>query len=137
MTKESEEAQLERIERLRRDALAKELEEIRKRIPIKQKTKNQIETNLRDRSVQAKGVKTAGITAGYIATEKTTGETFILKQFFKDKSDCQTAQDLQNRNDGVQEFLGATIYQFLLYDRAPKEQLVVPDQDNPEWCFSF
>ncbi len=136
MAKESEDAQLEKIERLRKEALAKELEKIRKKIPIKQKTKNLIEASLRDRAVaeqesfQAKGAKTAGITAGYIATEKTTGETFILKQFFKDKSDCQTAQDLQNRNDGVQEFIGATIYQFLLYDRAPKEQLVVPDKDN-------
>lgn len=137
MAKESEDAQLEKIERLRREALAKELEKIRNKTPIKQKTKNIIEASLRDRAVaeqesfQAKGAKTAGITAGYIATEKTTGETFILKQFFKDKNDCQTAQDVQNRNDGVQEFIGATIYQFLLYDRAPKEQLVVPDQDNP------
>ena len=138
MAKESEDAQLEKIERLRKEALAKELQTIRDSLPIQQKTKDAVEASLRDKTVaeqesfQAKGKKAAGVSAGYVAKETATGETFILKQFFKKDSDCRTDQDLQNRNDGVQEFIGATMYQFLLYDRAPKEQIVTPDKDNPK-----
>lgn len=138
MAKDSEDVQLEKIERLRREALAKELQKIRDSLPIQQQTKDAVEASLRDKAVanqesfQEKGKKAAGVSAGYVAQETATGETFILKQFFKKHSDCKNNQDLQNRNDGVQEFIGATMYQLLLYDRAPKEQIVTPDKKNPK-----
>ncbi len=129
-------AQLEEMDRKRREALAEELQKIREKSPIKQQTKDAVELSLRDKivsnqeSFQTKGSKGAGFSAGYVATEKATGETFILKQFYKNESDCVTEQDKTNRMDGVQEFIGSTMYQFLLYDRAPKEQLVTPDKEN-------
>ena len=73
MAKESEDAQLEKIERLRKEALAKELQTIRDSLPIQQKTKDAVEASLRDKTVaeqesfQAKGKKAAGVSAGYVA----------------------------------------------------------------------
>ena len=125
-----EELQLAKIDLLRKEALAKELAKIKIDSPIQKKTKNIVEDSLRDKVVatedqyQRKGKKAAGMSAGYVATEKATGETFILKQFFIKDSDCRTEQDVLNREDGVRELVGSTMYQFLLYDNAPKEQLV-------------
>ena len=80
-----------------------------------------------------KGQKQAGVSGGYVATESETGETFILKHFYKSNQDIpsgsdqkRTAQHGQDRQDAVRELLGSTMYQFLLYDRAPKEGLVKP-----------
>jgi hypothetical protein len=95
-----------------------------------------VNDSLRDKAVSteqnftAKGKKEAGVSAGYVATENETGNTFILKKFHKDANSIsllnqkQVRQANQDRQDGVRELLGAAMYQFLLYDRAPKEQLV-------------
>jgi hypothetical protein len=86
-----------------------------------------------------KGVKQAGVSAGYIAKEKDTDNTFILKQFYKKHDYCleepdeeKRRQRIDDRRDGVREWLGSAMYQFLLYDRAPKEGLVIPDEANPK-----
>ena len=88
-----------------------------------------------------KTAKAQGITNGYIATEKETGDTFILKQFYKSiaKLPKEIAYDpdafgrvLNDRDDGMTELLGSTLYQLLLYNRAPKEALVLPDQNNSD-----
>jgi hypothetical protein len=79
-----------------------------------------------------KGAKLTGVSGGYVATESDTGETFLLKHFYKSNqdiplgSDKEMKQHLQDRQDAVRELLGSTMYQFLLYDRAPKEGLVKP-----------
>ncbi|MCC8371387.1 MAG: phosphatidylinositol 4-kinase [Rickettsia endosymbiont of Pseudomimeciton antennatum] len=90
----------------------------------------------------AKGVKQAGVSAGYIAQEDVTDNTFILKQFYKSHTDClaikkqkKQTQALNDRRDGVQELIGSSLYQLLLYDRTPKEELVKPDQNNPNSLF--
>ncbi|KAJ6645172.1 hypothetical protein Bhyg_00374 [Pseudolycoriella hygida] len=90
----------------------------------------------------AKGVKQAGVSAGYIAQEDVTNNTFILKQFYKNHTDCfaikdqkQQMQALNDRRDGVQELIGSGLYQLLLYDRTPKEELVKPNQNNPKSLF--
>ncbi|WP_425362866.1 hypothetical protein [Candidatus Tisiphia endosymbiont of Hybos culiciformis] len=90
----------------------------------------------------AKGAKQAGLSAGYIAQENVTGNSFILKQFYKSHTDClaidnqkKRMQALNDRRDGVQELIGSSLYQLLLYDRAPKEELVTPDQNNPNSLF--
>ena len=87
----------------------------------------------------AKGKKQSGVSAGYIATKAGTDETFILKHFYKNHDDClleptvkKQEQAVSDRQDGVRELFGSTMYQFLLYDRAPKEELVTPDQGNPK-----
>ncbi len=87
----------------------------------------------------AKGKKESGVSAGYIATKSGTDETFILKHFYKSHADCllepgieKQRQAVADRKDGVRELFGSTMYQFLLYDRAPKEELVTPDQNNPK-----
>lgn len=98
---------------------------------------------LRDRAIikqsgfSRKGNKQDGVSAGYIAQENKTGNTFILKHFYKSYKDCLTPdkqkwdnQALSDRTDGVQELIGSSMYQFLLYDRAPKEELVVPNKAN-------
>jgi hypothetical protein len=75
------------------------------------------------------GKKESGITEGFIAKDK-QGNTFILKQFFKDEKHAPERKDLDNRRDNVQELVTGTMYQFLLYDRAPKIELVRPDKAN-------
>ena len=133
-----EELQLAKIDLLRKEALAKELAKIKTDFPIQKKTKNIVEDSLRDKVVatedqyQRKGKKAAGMSAGYVATEKATGETFILKQFYIKDSDCRTEQDVLNREDGVRELVGSIMYQFLLYDNAPKEQLVKSSEVPPK-----
>ena len=39
-------------------------------------------------------------------------------------------QAINDRNDGIRELIGAGMYQALLYDRAPKEQLVISKEEN-------
>lgn len=113
----------------------KELKKIRLDPETKNKTKATLSASLRDKAVaeerefQHRGEKSSGMSSGYVATETETGQTFLLKQFFKQQSDCgkeggESSQDRTNRSDGVRELIGATMYQFLLYDHAPKEQLV-------------
>ena len=72
--------------------------------------------------------KLEGLTAGYIAKDKETGETFILKHFYKEPQ--SENQKVKDRKEGVRELIGSTMYQLLLYNRAPKEALVLPDQEN-------
>ncbi|WP_375318904.1 hypothetical protein [Candidatus Tisiphia endosymbiont of Oplodontha viridula] len=89
-----------------------------------------------------KGAKQAGVSAGYIAQEEVTGKSFILKQFYKSHTDCLAIDDkkkrmqaLNDRRDGVQELIVSSLYQLLLYNRAPKEELVKPDENNPNSLF--
>jgi hypothetical protein len=83
-----------------------------------------------------KGRKQAGLSEGYIATENETGETFMVKHSYKSNqnipsgSDEEIKQHKKNRQDAVRELLGSTMYQLFLYDRAPKEELVIPDEQN-------
>ena len=87
------------------------------------------------RKEDKEGEKPGGLSQGYIATEKETGKTFILKHVYKSSKDVPAGdrqdQDNLDRQDGVRELLGSTMYQLLLYDRAPKEGLVIPDGQDP------
>jgi hypothetical protein len=106
-----------------------ELDDLKKKKPVTNLDKSTVEQSLRDKSVldQAAftevGKKEAGVTQGYIAKDE-QGNTFILKQFPKDEKHANSHQDLENRRDNVQELVTGTMYQFLLYDRAPKIELV-------------
>ncbi|MDD9335263.1 MAG: hypothetical protein PV347_04420 [Rickettsiaceae bacterium] len=124
------------------DALAKENKPARPK-KLEESKKDPLETMLRDRitvkntEFTKKGNKQAGVSAGYIAKETATGNTFMLKRFYKQHRSClalqgekQQQQALADRDDGVRELIGSSMYQFLLYDRTPKEALVVSDQVN-------
>ncbi|MCC8370934.1 MAG: hypothetical protein LN566_06370 [Rickettsia endosymbiont of Stiretrus anchorago] len=65
--------------------------------------------------------KSEGVSGGYIADEKATGKTFMLKQFYKKGADVETTQQWMDRNDAVRELIGGNMYEQLLYNRAPKE----------------
>lgn len=132
-----EQLQLQKILKQRERERAKELYELEQsKLVQKQETREAVEQTIRDRRTAqqedftAKGQKEAGVSARYVATEDASGKTFILKQMYKHASDAPTAQDKLNRRDGVNELIGSTLYQFLLYDSAPKEELVVPNQEN-------
>ncbi|BFD45731.1 MAG: hypothetical protein DMENIID0002_03770 [Rickettsia endosymbiont of Sergentomyia squamirostris] len=125
------------------DALAKENKPARPKKLVESEAKKRVEAMLRDKTIaqqenfQAKGYKQVGGSAGYIAEETATGNTFILKRFYKRHADCLTLSDstrrtqaIQDRNDGVNELIASSMYQFLLYDRAPKEEMVIPDELN-------
>ncbi|WP_341761958.1 hypothetical protein [Candidatus Tisiphia endosymbiont of Thecophora atra] len=122
------------------DALAKENKPARPK-KLEESKKDLLETMLRDRvtakntEFKRKGDKQAGVSAGYVAEEQETQNTFMLKRFYKQHDHCfslqtneQRNQALADRNDGVRELIGSSMYQFLLYDRTPKEALVVSDQ---------
>lgn len=107
------------------------------------KKKKAVNESLRDKIVSTEqsfteiSKKNDGVSAGFVAIENETKNTFILKQFNKDKKDSNNIEDpaaryqsLSDREDGVRELLGASMYQFLLYDRAPKIGLVVSDNDS-------
>ncbi|MFU7502788.1 MAG: hypothetical protein ACE1S7_05135 [Candidatus Tisiphia sp.] len=124
------------------DALAKENKPARPK-KLEESKKYPLETMLRDRitvkntEFTKKGNKQAGVSAGYIAKETATGNTFMLKRFYKQHRSClalqgekQQQQALADRDDGVRELIGSSMYQFLLYDRTPKEALVISDQVN-------
>ncbi|KAJ6645029.1 hypothetical protein Bhyg_00230 [Pseudolycoriella hygida] len=114
-----------------------------KRLNIQDNTKSVINQMLADRTIMSQTdflagrAKEAGISAGYITIDKAGGHTFILKHFHKNHKDClllpkkKQQQAIIDRRDAVQELIGATMYQFLLYDRAPKEALVTPDASHP------
>lgn len=113
---------------------------------------NNIEELLRDKNIakqgefSSKGPKQAGVSAGYIATEKSSSDTFLLKQFYKSNTSakknstnilcCINSQKLNQAQrdmiDAVQELLASHMYQLLLYDRAPKEALTMPDKLNSD-----
>ncbi|WP_342268268.1 hypothetical protein [Candidatus Tisiphia endosymbiont of Empis tessellata] len=109
---------------------------------LEESKKDSLETMLRDRitvkntEFTKKGNKQAGVSAGYIAKETATGNIFMLKRFYKQHRSClalqgeKQQQALADRDDGVRELIGSSMYQFLLYDRTPKEALVVSDQVN-------
>ncbi|KJV75095.1 Uncharacterised protein [Orientia tsutsugamushi] len=116
---------------------------------------NNIEELLRDKNIakqgefSPKGPKRAGISAGYIATEKSSGNTFLLKQFYKSNTSAkksstsilcciksQTSDQYQSDMiDAIQELLASQMYQLLLYDRAPKEALTMPDKLNSKFLY--
>lgn len=122
----------------RKAALQNELREIKINA---EEAVRAVSASLRDKAVakqddfqqknKSAGEKKSGLVEGYIATESATGETFILKQFFKKSANLNTKQ-LEQRGDGVREVIAASMYQFLLYDRAPKEQLVTPDTKHSD-----
>ena len=140
MSKDDDRSELEK--RLQQERI-KELEQMRKgKIDLGkfQEVNDSLGNKIVDQqsNFTAKGKKVSGVSAGYIATQSGTGETFILKHFYKSNADCllepdvaKRRQALSDRKDGVRELFGSTMYQFLLYDRAPKEELVTPDKDNP------
>jgi len=141
MSKDDDRSELEK--RLQQERI-KELEQMRKG-KIDLGKFQEVNASLSDKIVEqqsnftAKGKKESGVSAGYIATQSGTDETFILKHFYKSHADCLLEPDLEkqrqavaDRRDGVRELFGSTMYQFLLYDRAPKEELVTPDKDNPK-----
>lgn len=110
---------------------------------VSPETKEVVNNSLRDKAVSTeqsftkKGEKEAGVSGGYIATETETGKTFILKQFNKSKEDSNKIegesaryQSLSDREDGARELVGASMYQFLLHDRAPKVGLVNGKDSN-------
>jgi hypothetical protein len=124
------------------DALAKENKPARPK-KLEESQKIPLETMLRDRvtakntEFTKKGNKQAGVSAGYVAEEQGTHNTFMLKRFYKQHRSClalqgekQQKQALADRNDGVRELIGSSMYQFLLYDRTPKEALVVSNLPN-------
>nr|WP_245406717.1 hypothetical protein [Orientia tsutsugamushi] len=116
---------------------------------------NNIEELLRDKNIakqgefSPKGPKRAGISAGYIATEKSSGNTFLIKQFYKSNTSAkksstsilcciksQTSDQYQSDMiDAMQELLASHMYQLLLYDRAPKEALTMPDKSNSNFLY--
>lgn len=132
-----EELQLQKILKQQQKERNRELYELEQsKLVQKQETREAVERTIRDRGTlqqedfTAKGKKEAGVSAGYVATENVSGKTFILKQMYKRASDAPTPQDDLNRRDGVNELVGSTLYQLLLYDSAPKEELVVPNQEH-------
>lgn len=125
------------------DVLAKENKPARPKKLEKSEAKKRVEAMLRDRVTAnktefiQKDKKKAGVSAGYIAKETATGNTFMLKRFYKQHEDClalygekQRKQALADRDDGVRELIGSSMYQFLLYDRTPKEALVVQSNSS-------
>lgn len=116
---------------------------------------NNIEELLRDKNIAKqeeffpKGPKQAGVSAGYIATEKSSGNTFLLKKFYKSNASakkgstsilcCINSQKLNqaqsDMKDAMQELLASQMYQLLLYDQAPKEALTMPDKLNSDFLY--
>jgi hypothetical protein len=103
-----------------------------------------LETIMRDRGIAREedftnsSRKSSGLSAGYVGTEKASKHQFMLKQFYKTIEPAKQMQKKErnlvnnNRRDGVRELIGSTLYQFLLYDSAPKEQLVLPDAQHQD-----
>ena len=120
-----------------REQRIQELKDIRQKLQKEDKWEEKagpVKDMLRDKNVAKKsdftkkkgeeGEKKTGVSAGYIADEKESGNTFILKKFYKSPRKGQQEVD---RRDAVQELFGSDLYRLLLlYDRAPKEELVIP-----------
>ncbi|KJV57490.1 hypothetical protein OCHUTO_0067 [Orientia chuto str. Dubai] len=107
-----------------------------------------IEELLRDKNVSKQsefsqiGAKQLGVSAGYVANEKLSSNTFLLKKFYKSEDSISAITDLaerkkaqNDRRDAIQELLASSIYQLLLYNRAPKEALVMPDTVNSDLLY--
>lgn len=88
--------------------------------------------------------KKQGASEGYIAKDKDSRKKFLFKIFYKSAEQGEKAirqkyvnklpdDELRdklsnmrdNRRDGVLELISASIYEMLLFNRAPKEQLVI------------
>ncbi|SPR10804.1 T4SS effector phosphatidylinositol 3-Kinase RisK1 [Orientia tsutsugamushi] len=130
----------------------KELNNQQTRFLNKNLSNNNIEELLRDKHIAkqsdffSKRAKQAGVSAGYIATEKFSGNTFLLKQFYKSNTSakksstsilcCINSQKLNQAQsdmiDAMQELLASQMYQLLLYNQAPKEALTMPDKSNSD-----
>ncbi|WP_371219872.1 hypothetical protein ACA348_09890 [Orientia tsutsugamushi] len=104
-----------------------------------------IEELLRDKNVSKQseffqtGDKQDGVSAGYVANEKLSNNTFLLKKFYKNNDSVLAIMDPAERQkaqndvrDAVQELLTSSMYKLLLYGRAPKEELVTPDEVNSD-----
>ncbi|WP_341755270.1 hypothetical protein [Candidatus Tisiphia endosymbiont of Ptychoptera albimana] len=124
------------------DVLAKENKPARPK-KLEESKKDPLKTMLRDRitvkntEFTKKGNKQAGVSAGYIAKETATGNTFMLKRFHKQHRSClalqgekQQEQALTDRDDAVRELIASDMYPFLLYGCAPKEALVVQSNSS-------
>ena len=101
---------------------------------------SKIEDLYRDRNVvqQSKYTETKtkndGVSDGYVAVEGETGKTFLLKTFLKTTQHLSAEtnlKDIVQQKDAVTELIASTMYEFLLYNRAPKEALVSTEASNP------
>ncbi len=115
--------------------LASKKEEKLEPKPLDEKEFSAIKDLIRDRGValesgfKRKGHKASGMSSGYIAEEKDTSDTFILKGFKKNTPLGNTSeQDIKDRADVLREHVFSPFYEFLLYNRAPKEGLVKPNE---------
>ena len=114
MSKDDDRSELEK--RLQQERI-KELDQMRKgKIDLGkfQEVNDSLGNKIVDQqsNFTAKGKKVSGVSAGYIATQSGTGETFILKHFYKSNADCllepdvaKRRQALADRKDGVRELL--------------------------------
>ncbi|MBN9543417.1 MAG: hypothetical protein J0G32_06480 [Alphaproteobacteria bacterium] len=124
---------LEHLAQQQQQQIKAELEELKKSGNVTKASQSDIRDLYRDKGMAvqtgfaAKDKKSAGVSAGYIASEKDSGNTFILKQFYKSTSKKYTRQDILNRRDGVNEFIFGGLYNLAIPSRSPKEQLVTPD----------
>ncbi len=114
--------------------------------PRKISGQRKVGTSLRDKETvsqkefSGKGEK-GGMSTGYSTVEPATGHTFYLKHVYKSHDDClllpilyhHETQDraIQDRQDVIPELIASTMYQFLLYDRVPKNALVTGDVSHP------
>ncbi|KJV56661.1 hypothetical protein OCHUTO_0399 [Orientia chuto str. Dubai] len=140
------------LDRLTKKYKAEQAEELKnQKSSDKDFPNSNIETLLRDRNVTKqnefpkKEAKKIGISDGYVATEELSGHTFLLKKFYK--KDISIGKNLaqmpekeidklqlawSDRRDAVQELIASSLYELLLYGRAPKEALVRPDESNSD-----
>lgn len=92
---------------------------------LKESKKIPLEAMLRDRVTAnktefiQKDKKKAGVSAGYVAEEKGTHNTCMLKRFYKQHVHClalhgekQREKALADRDDGVRELIDSSMYQF-------------------------
>jgi hypothetical protein len=117
------------------EATKKELEEIKKRHLVKHgDSKQKINDHLnsfivRDRKdFPSTATKEMGKYAGYLSKVKGTGALHMVKPFHKDTRgiDGSTPEGktiLLEQQADVQEFLAASLYELLIYGRAPREGL--------------
>ncbi|MEY4464152.1 MAG: hypothetical protein RLZZ81_1123 [Pseudomonadota bacterium] len=100
------------------------------------KDKNELESLLKDRYVRTEsefveeGYKERGNTSGYVAKDKDTEKTYILKEFKKDLQPGQPGQYYMDRVEGITEFISGTLFERLLYDRAPRISLVKSEKHH-------
>ncbi len=83
----------------------------------------------RERDFEIAGQKQAGVTEGYAARRIQDGATHMVKVVPKKMSSHKQRRQ-QNRSDLVTEYIFGGLYERLLYDRAPKINLVEQDAAN-------